>query len=51
MFQFSIVSLTYGSPSLSSGYSRFPVHEPGNPLSFLGLLLIKKVMPTLRIRI
>ena len=26
-----------------SGYSRFPVHEPGNPLSFIGLLLIKKV--------
>ena len=26
-----------------SGYSRFPVHEPGNPLAFIGLLLIKKV--------
>jgi metal transporter CNNM len=30
--------------SLLSGYSRFPVHEPGNPLSFIGLLLIKKVV-------
>lgn len=29
--------------SLLSGYSRFPVHEPGNPTSFIGLLLIKKV--------
>lgn len=29
--------------SLLSGYSRFPVHEPGNPLAFVGLLLIKKV--------
>ena len=28
---------------LLSGYSRFPVHEPGNPLSFVGLLLVKKV--------
>ncbi|KAH9172890.1 hypothetical protein EDB89DRAFT_1962930 [Lactarius sanguifluus] len=30
---------------LFSGYSRLPVHEPGNPLAFLGLLLVKKVMP------
>jgi len=29
--------------SLLSGYSRFPVHEAGNPLAFVGLLLIKKV--------
>ncbi|PPQ76770.1 hypothetical protein CVT24_010757 [Panaeolus cyanescens] len=29
---------------LLSGYSRFPVHEPGNPLSFVGLLLIKKLL-------
>ncbi|KAH7923775.1 DUF21-domain-containing protein [Leucogyrophana mollusca] len=29
---------------LTSGYSRFPVHEPGNPLAFLGLLLIKKLL-------
>jgi len=29
---------------LLGGYSRFPVHEPGNPLSFSGLLLVKKVM-------
>ncbi len=28
---------------LLSGYSRFPIHEPGNPLAFSGLLLIKKV--------
>ncbi|KAF8959831.1 hypothetical protein BDZ97DRAFT_1836095 [Flammula alnicola] len=27
---------------LLSGYSRFPVHESGNPSSFVGLLLIKK---------
>ncbi|KAF9561518.1 DUF21-domain-containing protein [Agrocybe pediades] len=27
-----------------SGYSRFPVHEPGNPLAFIGLLLIKKLL-------
>ncbi|KII86274.1 hypothetical protein PLICRDRAFT_177845 [Plicaturopsis crispa FD-325 SS-3] len=29
---------------LSSGYSRFPVHEPGKPLAFVGLLLIKKLL-------
>ncbi|KAK7448454.1 hypothetical protein VKT23_013716 [Stygiomarasmius scandens] len=29
---------------LLSGYSRFPVHEPGNPLAFVGLLLIKKLI-------
>jgi len=29
---------------LLSGYSRFPVHEPGNPLAFIGLLLIKKLL-------
>ncbi|KAG1741816.1 uncharacterized protein EDB91DRAFT_1129507, partial [Suillus paluster] len=29
---------------LSSGYSRFPVHAPGNPLAFQGLLLIKKLL-------
>ncbi|KAI9453655.1 hypothetical protein BJY52DRAFT_806824 [Lactarius psammicola] len=29
---------------LLSGYSRFPVHEPGNPLSFSGLLLVKKLL-------
>lgn len=28
---------------LMSGYSRLPVHEPGNPLAFVGLLLVKKV--------
>ncbi|KAL1737855.1 hypothetical protein HDZ31DRAFT_70699 [Schizophyllum fasciatum] len=27
-----------------SGYSRFPVHEPGKPDSFIGLLLIKKLL-------
>lgn len=30
-------------PSLTSGYSRFPVHETGKPLSFIGSLLIKTV--------
>ncbi|KAG2750194.1 DUF21-domain-containing protein [Suillus brevipes Sb2] len=29
---------------LTSGYSRFPVHKPGNPLAFEGLLLIKKLL-------
>ncbi|KAI3610831.1 hypothetical protein WG66_006775 [Moniliophthora roreri] len=29
---------------LTSGYSRFPVHEPGHPTAFLGLLLVKKLL-------
>jgi len=29
---------------LLSGYSRFPVHEPGNLLAFSGLLLVKKLL-------
>jgi len=29
---------------LRSGYSRFPVHEPGHPKAFIGLLLIKKLL-------
>ncbi|KAI0041506.1 DUF21-domain-containing protein [Auriscalpium vulgare] len=29
---------------LLSGYSRFPVHEVGQPHSFLGLLLVKKML-------
>ncbi|KAG9310409.1 hypothetical protein JVU11DRAFT_9548 [Chiua virens] len=29
---------------LNSGYSRIPVHEPGNPLAFRGLLLVKKLL-------
>ncbi|CAK5282672.1 unnamed protein product, partial [Mycena citricolor] len=29
---------------LLSGYSRFPVHEPGKPEAFVGLLLIKKLL-------
>ncbi|KAF7322773.1 hypothetical protein HMN09_00056600 [Mycena chlorophos] len=29
---------------LLSGYSRFPVHEPGKPGAFTGLLLIKKLL-------
>ncbi|TFY80544.1 hypothetical protein EWM64_g3468 [Hericium alpestre] len=29
---------------LTSGYSRFPVHEPGNSLAFVGLLLVKKML-------
>jgi hypothetical protein len=28
---------------LMSGYSRFPVHEAGKPLAFIGTLLVKKV--------
>ncbi|KAK7688001.1 hypothetical protein QCA50_008371 [Cerrena zonata] len=28
---------------MRSGYSRIPVHEPGHPKAFLGLLLIKKL--------
>ncbi|KAH9836654.1 uncharacterized protein C8Q71DRAFT_759147 [Rhodofomes roseus] len=28
---------------LRSGYSRIPVHTPGHPLAFVGLLLIKKL--------
>ncbi|KAF7329991.1 hypothetical protein MKEN_00265400 [Mycena kentingensis (nom. inval.)] len=29
---------------LNSGYSRFPVHEKGKPDSFIGLLLVKKLL-------
>ncbi|KAK0448437.1 uncharacterized protein EV420DRAFT_1566762 [Desarmillaria tabescens] len=29
---------------LTSGYSRFPIHEPSNPLAFTGLLLVKKLL-------
>ncbi|KAF9779788.1 hypothetical protein BJ322DRAFT_340683 [Thelephora terrestris] len=29
---------------LMSGFSRFPVHEPGRPLAFIGLLLVKKLL-------
>ncbi|KZV75231.1 DUF21-domain-containing protein [Peniophora sp. CONT] len=29
---------------LTSGYSRFPVHEPDQPLAFVGTLLIKKLL-------
>ncbi|KAG8920433.1 hypothetical protein FRC00_010034 [Tulasnella sp. 408] len=29
---------------LTSGYSRFPVHEPHQPLSFRGFLLVKKLL-------
>ncbi|KAK0438440.1 hypothetical protein EV421DRAFT_1714337 [Armillaria borealis] len=29
---------------LTSGYSRFPIHESGNPLAFTGLLLVKKLL-------
>ncbi|KAG8913523.1 hypothetical protein FRC01_004496 [Tulasnella sp. 417] len=29
---------------LASGYSRFPVHEPDQPLSFRGFLLVKKLL-------
>ncbi|PBK72711.1 hypothetical protein ARMSODRAFT_972321 [Armillaria solidipes] len=33
-------------PRLMSGYSRFPIYEPRNPLAFTGLLLVKKVAVT-----
>lgn len=29
---------------IMSGYSRFPVHDPENPLGFVGLLLVKKLI-------
>jgi len=29
---------------LTSGYSRFPVHEKGKPLSFIGFLLVKRLL-------
>ncbi|KAG8220684.1 hypothetical protein J3R82DRAFT_2972 [Butyriboletus roseoflavus] len=29
---------------LNSGYSRIPIHEPGEPLAFRGLLLVKKLL-------
>ncbi|KAG7086602.1 hypothetical protein E1B28_002547 [Marasmius oreades] len=29
---------------LSSGFSRFPVHEPGDKLAFIGTLLVKKLL-------
>ncbi|KAG7441214.1 DUF21-domain-containing protein [Guyanagaster necrorhizus] len=29
---------------IMSGYSRFPVHHPDNPLAFVGLLLVKKLI-------
>ncbi|KZP11888.1 hypothetical protein FIBSPDRAFT_755836 [Athelia psychrophila] len=29
---------------LSSGYSRFPIHEPGKPFAYVGLLLVKKLL-------
>ncbi|TFK24342.1 DUF21-domain-containing protein [Coprinopsis marcescibilis] len=29
---------------MNSGYSRFPVHIPGRPLAFVGLLLVKKLL-------
>ncbi|KAJ7112021.1 hypothetical protein C8R43DRAFT_1040913 [Mycena crocata] len=30
--------------TILSGYSRFPVHQPGDPEDFVGLLLIKKLL-------
>lgn len=38
-----IFSSHFDPHSMMSGYSRFPVHEPGKPLAFIGTLLIKKV--------
>ncbi|KAI0089975.1 hypothetical protein BDY19DRAFT_941710 [Irpex rosettiformis] len=31
------------SKLLSSGYSRIPVHSPGRPMAFVGILLLKKL--------
>ena len=31
--------------SFLSGYSRYPVHEPHNPLAFIGFLLVKRLLP------
>lgn len=42
-FLYGFIALAEPPYSLLSGYSRFPVHEPGHPTSFIGLLLIKKV--------
>ncbi|KAH9487394.1 hypothetical protein JR316_0001469 [Psilocybe cubensis] len=39
-----ILDETAVAAMLQSGYSRFPVHEAGNPTSFVGLLLIKKLL-------
>jgi metal transporter CNNM len=36
--------LTCPPRSMMSGYSRFPVHEPGKPDAFIGLLLVKKLL-------
>ncbi|THH10582.1 hypothetical protein EW145_g1236 [Phellinidium pouzarii] len=39
---------------LISGYSRFPVHEPGKPHAYIGLLLIKKLLkydPALKLQV
>ena len=35
--------LTFYHFSIQSGYSRFPVHFPGRPKAFIGLLLVKRV--------
>lgn len=35
----------YNAFSLANGYSRIPIHEPNDPLSFRGFLLVKKVAP------
>ena len=47
-FLFIYLSSLMRSSSLLSGYSRFPVHEPGNPLAFVGLLIVKKVLRFVR---
>ncbi|KAF9561523.1 DUF21-domain-containing protein [Agrocybe pediades] len=39
-----ILDQTAVAAMLQSGYSRFPVHEAGNPSLFIGLLLIKKLL-------
>ena len=43
--QFPFPTIDLLGPRLATGYSRFPVHAPGEPLTFMGLLLVKKVRP------
>jgi metal transporter CNNM len=40
----AILDTTLVESLLLSGYSRFPVHEQHDPGSFIGLLLIKKLI-------
>ncbi|CAE6438194.1 unnamed protein product [Rhizoctonia solani] len=38
----TILDHKYVDIILTSGYSRIPIHEPGSPTNFIGMLLIKK---------